>query len=255
MGTPIIEVRSVSKEFPAEDGRHYLKALEDISFTVNENEFICILGASGCGKTTLLNILGGFKKPTTGEVFIKGKLLKYPNPKYMTIFQDYKLLPWRSVRKNIELGFETRKPRLPRKEIDRLVDAQIESVGLSGFEDYWPAELSGGMQQRVAIARALVLEPTILFMDEPFGALDTLIRDELRNKFRRLLKQTEQTVIMITHNLNEAIYFADRIIIMRPKPGRIVSIVDVDLPNDRDSFTPDFHRIRDEVFRCLNFEK
>ena len=248
----MIEVDSVTMEFMVK-GRETLTALDNVSFTVAEKEFICILGASGCGKTTLLNIMGGFVKPTKGRVLIRGQLVERPSNQYVSIFQDYKLLPWRSVRKNIELGFEGMpKLRPPQHVIDQLVTEQIESVGLTGFEDFRPTEISGGMKQRVAIARALVLKPEILFMDEPFGALDALTRDELRNKFRALLKQTGQTVVMVTHNLNEAIYFADRIIIMKPQPGRIASIVTVNLPDTRDVYTADFHRIRDEVFACLN---
>jgi len=247
----MIQVDSVSMSFHVH-GRKPLKVLDDINFSVAEKEFICILGTSGCGKTTLLNILGGFVKPTTGQVIIDGQPLERPSPRYMSIFQDYKLLPWRSVRKNIELGFESKKPKVPQAEIDRIVNEQIQSVGLTGFEDYRPSEISGGMKQRVAIARALVMEPVILYMDEPFGALDALTRDELRNKFRVFLKKTGQTVIMVTHNLNEAIYFADRIIIMKSQPGRIASIVDVDLPDKRDVYTSTFHKIRDEVFACLN---
>jgi NitT/TauT family transport system ATP-binding protein len=246
-----IKVDAVSMSYSVK-GRHMLNVLDNISFSVAEKEFVCMRGESGCGKTTLLNIMGGHIKPTRGNVIIEGKPLDKPSQKYVSIFQDYKLLPWRTVRKNIELGLEVAKPPLHRKEIDRLVDAQIKSVGLTGFGDFRPAALSGGMKQRVAIARALVLNPTILLMDEPFGALDALIRDELRNKFRTLLKSTGQTVVMVTHNLNEAIYFADRIIIMQALPGRIASIVDVNLPDKRDVYTEDFHKIRDRVFACLS---
>ena len=247
----IIQVESVSMRY-APKGRKPLTVLEDIDFSVAEKEFICILGPSGCGKTTLLNILGGFIKATGGRVVIDGKVIEKPSPKYLSIFQDYKLLPWRTVRKNIELGFETMRPRLSKKEIDRRVDVQIESVGLAGFEDYHPTEISGGMKQRVALARALAMEPKILFMDEPFGALDALTRDEIRHKFRALMKQVNQTVVMVTHNINESIYFSDRIIIMRTHPGRISSILNVELPDDRDVYTTDFLKMREEVFKQLN---
>ena len=248
----MIQVENISMTYAVKKGREPLVVLDNINFTVKEKEFICILGPSGCGKTTLLSILGGFIKATGGRVMIDGSQVKGPSPKYLSIFQDYKLLPWRTVRKNIELGFETIKPKLSQKEINEKVDAQIESVGLTGFEDYHPTEISGGMKQRVALARALVLEPKILFMDEPFAALDALTRDEIRHKFRTLMVQMSQTVIMITHNINEAIYFADRIIIMRAQPGRIVSILDVRLPNERDAYTSDFLQLRDEVFTHLN---
>jgi len=246
----IIKVENVYMSYTTK-GREPLPVLNDVHFSVQENEFICIIGPSGCGKTTLLNILGGFEKATSGQVIIENRLVERPSPRYMSIFQDYKLLPWRTVRKNIELGFEAMETKLSRQEIDQRVNAQIESVGLTGFEDFRPTEISGGMKQRVAIARALVLEPKILFMDEPFGALDAITRDELRNKFRVLLKRFNQTVIMVTHNLNEALFFADRIIIMGAKPGRITSIIDVDL-DERDKFNEDFLHLRNVVFQYLN---
>ena len=247
----IIQVEAVSVSFEAKKNV-CLDVLKDISFTANESEFICILGSSGCGKTTLLNVMGGFVKPTTGQVIIEDVPVRNPSPRYLSIFQDYKLLPWRTVRKNIELGLESIRPRISQDEIDKRVNIQIETVGLKGFEDYRPTEISGGMKQRVAIARALVLEPKVIFMDEPFGALDAITRDELRNKFRRFMKKTGQTVVMVTHNLNEAIYFADKIIVMKPNPGRIATIIDVDLPFDRDVYTADFHRLRDRIFDHLN---
>ena len=247
----MINVSAVSKIY-LNKGREPLTVLKDINFDVGKQEFVCIIGASGCGKTTLLNILGGFEKPTTGQVLIEDKLVKKPSPRYMSIFQDYKLLPWRSVRKNIELGLEIRKPKLSNDEINKLVDTQIEAVGLTGFEDFRPTEISGGMKQRVAIARALALEPLVLFMDEPFGALDALTRDELRNKFRAFIKKSGQTVVMVTHNLNEAVFFADRIIVMKPNPGRVVSVVEVNLPVDRNVYTTEFLDVREEVFSCLS---
>jgi len=247
----MIEVKGINKTF-INEGREPLHVLKDVSFSVKKQEFICIIGSSGCGKTTLLNIMGGFVAPTSGEVIIEGVSIKKPSPRYISIFQDYKLLPWRTVRKNIELGFEAKNHNLSKQEITKIIDAQLDSVGLTGFDDFRPTEISGGMKQRVAIARALVLEPAILFMDEPFGALDALTRDDLHNKFRALLKRSGQTVVMVTHNLNEAIFFADRIIVMKPNPGRIESIIDINLPGERSNFTDDFLKVRDEIFSCLN---
>ena len=247
----MISVENVSMSVQGIKSGTSFEILNDINFKVDENEFVCIIGPSGCGKTTLLNILGGFVTPTAGRVLIEGKPISKPSPRYLSIFQDYKLLPWRTVRKNIELGFEAGKVKLSKKEINARIEAQVKSVGLEGFEDFMPNEISGGMKQRVAIARALVLEPKVLFMDEPFGALDTLTRDELRNKFRQLLKRINQTVIMVTHNLNEALFFADRIIVMKPKPGRITSIVDINI-GERSRFNEEFLNLREVIFKLLN---
>ena len=247
----MINVENVSMVVQSTKQNSVFEILKDVNFAVDENEFICIIGPSGCGKTTLLNILGGFIKPTSGQVLIEGNQVEKPSPRYLTIFQDYKLLPWRTVKKNIELGFEASRIKLSKEEKNERVMEQIKSVGLEGFEDFFPKELSGGMKQRVAIARALALRPKVLFMDEPFGALDTLTRDELRNKFRNLLKHINQTVIMVTHNLNEALFFADRIIVMRPKPGRIAQIVNVDV-GERSKFNEDFLKLRDVIFQLLN---
>jgi len=247
----IIEVKKVSRTYQ-QRGREALAVLEDINFTVKEKEFVCILGPTGCGKTTLLNILGGFVTPSSGEVYIEATPVKEPSPNYVTIFQDYKLLPWRTVRKNIELAFEGMKQKKSRKEIDERVDAQLASVGLTRFAEFRPTEISGGMKQRVAIARALVLEPKILFMDEPFGALDAMTRDDMRHKYRLLLKESGQTVVMVTHDINEAIFFADKIMIMHASPGRIAYTMEITLPEHRDVFTPEFHEIRNDIYAYLH---
>jgi len=247
----IIQVKNVSRTY-IQRGRESLAVLEDINFSVKEQEFVCILGPSGCGKTTLLNILGGFVSPTSGDVCIEGIPVTEPSPRYVTIFQDYKLLPWRTVRKNIELAFEGMKQKKSRKEIDERVDAQLASVGLTRFAEFRPTEISGGMKQRVAIARALVLEPKILFMDEPFGALDAMTRDDMRHKYRLLLKESGQTMVMVTHDVNEAIFFADKIMIMHTSPGRIACTLDISLPENRDVFTPEFHEIRNEIYAYLH---
>ena len=233
-------------------GKKPLTVLSDVSFTVDVNEFICIIGPSGCGKTVLLSILGGFDKPTSGRVLIDGKLLEKPSQNHVTIFQDYKLLPWRTVRKNIELGFEGKNNIFTKKEIESIVDAQIESVGLRGFEDYKPSEISGGMKQRVAIARALAVEPEIIFMDEPFGALDSITKENMQLNLKRLLENKNKTVVFITHDINEAVFLADRIIVMQPSPGRIHSIITMDMPRNRVKHSKEFNEARDEVFERIS---
>lgn len=248
----MIKVEGVSKQF-AQNHKKKLPVLEDINFTVNRGEFLCIVGPSGCGKTVLLDILGGFIKPTSGRVFIDESEVTGPQPKYVSIFQDYKLLPWRTVRKNIELGFEAKRgKKISRAEIDSIVDAQIKSVGLEGFEDYKPGEISGGMKQRVAIARAMAVEPEILFMDEPFGALDSVTKEAMQAKMMQLLsKKNRPTVVLVTHDVDEAVYMADRILVMQPAPGRISTIVDVDLGKPVIKYTRAFNALRDKVIKEL----
>ena len=239
----MIQVEGVSKIFQ-DNKREYYKVLSDITFTIETNEFVCILGPSGCGKTVLLDILGGFSKPTAGQVLIDGEVIDGPSPNRITIFQDYKLLPWRSVRKNIELGLESKK--LTKSQIDDIVDEQIELIGLTGFENYRPAEISGGMKQRVAIARALAMEPDVLFMDEPFGALDTGTKEAMQLNLKHML-QSGRTVVFVTHDVDEAVFLADRILIMRAAPGAIHSIIQVDLPKPTFKYTRDFNAVRDRV--------
>ena len=239
----MIYAEGISKTFQG-NRRESNLALDNVSFSVQKGEFVCLLGPSGCGKTVLLNIMGGFIKPTTGRILIDGREVKKPSPKYVSIFQDYKLLPWRTVRRNIELGLES---NIKGPELDRIVDAQIESVGLSGFEDFMPGEISGGMKQRVAIARALAVEPEVLFMDEPFGALDSITKGAMQTKLMELLSRLRPTVVFVTHDVNEAIFFADKVIIMQPKPGRIVSIFNVDLPRPVDRRSPAFGAVRKKI--------
>jgi len=238
----VIQVEGITQTFDI--NRKTFTALSDINFTVNKNELLCIVGPSGCGKTVLLDILAGFTKPTTGRVLIDGQEVSGPCSKRITIFQDYKLLPWRTVRKNIELGLEGK--GLTRTAIDAIVDEQIESVGLAGFENYHPSEISGGMKQRVAIARALATKPDIIFMDEPFGALDSATKESMQLKLRYIF-DTGKTIIFVTHDVDEAVFLADRILVMQPSPGRIHSIVRVNDPRPITKYTREFNALRDKV--------
>ena len=246
----LIRVQDVVKTYKEKDNKT-IDILSGVNLSINEKEFVCIIGPSGCGKTVLLNLLAGFDKPTSGSIYINDALVEKPSLNYVTIFQDYKLLPWRTVRKNIELGFEHKNNTLSKREIDKIVDKQIESVGLKGFENYKPSQISGGMKQRVAIARALAVDPEILFMDEPFGALDSLTKQVLQEKIANLMQVSQKTVVFITHNIEEAIFFADRIVIMSRSPNNIKKIIDVQLPRPRNPSSGEFLQIRDYVFNEL----
>ncbi|MCL1987460.1 MAG: ABC transporter ATP-binding protein [Firmicutes bacterium] len=243
-----IQIENLTKVFYEANKKPFV-VLSDINLTIKKSEFICIIGPSGCGKTALLNILGGFVPPTNGRVLIDGEEVKKPSSRYVSIFQDYKLLPWRTVRKNIELGLENKK--LSRAQINEIVDAQIHAVGLSGFENYMPATISGGMKQRVSIARALAVEPDILFMDEPFGALDSVTKETMQLNLKQLLssKPGGTTVIFITHDVDEAVFLADRILVMSAKPGKINNIIEVDLPQPTMKYTRSFNAVRDNVIK------
>lgn len=211
--------------------RGSIRALEDVSFEIREGEFVTFLGPSGCGKTTTLRIMAGLITPTSGGILLRGKLLKRASKDIGVVFQQPNLLPWRNLIKNTLLpleilGLNSSKYR------QRAYDL-IKLVGLSGFENKYPAELSGGMQQRAAITRALVHNPSILIMDEPFGALDAITREYMNMEILKIWEKTQKTVIFVTHNLAEAVFLSDRVYVMAPNPGRVVKIVDIYLPRPR----------------------
>ena len=239
-----IEIKDVTRTYPLR-GQTFT-ALSQVDLAIERGEFICLLGPSGCGKSTLLNMLAGFDRPTTGSLTIDGQPVTAPTIKYVTIFQNYGLLPWRTVEHNVELGLESLgRPAAERRAI---AEKSLELVGLSTSSARHPAELSGGMQQRVAIARALAVDPEILFMDEPFAALDALTRMKLQDEISAICREQHKTIIFVTHDIDEAIVLADRIVIMTPNPGHIKSIINVDLHGRRDRTSPDFLHIRDQVF-------
>lgn len=247
----MIEVENVSVEF-VQSGKKF-PVLDQVSMDVQEGEFICLLGPSGCGKSTLLNAMAGFVRPAEGEVRIKGSKVTKPSSGSLMIFQNYGLLPWRTVRKNVELGLEQKK--LSKEERRRIAENYLDLVGLKAAAHKHPYQLSGGMQQRVAIARALAMNPGILFMDEPFGALDAITRMKLQEDILRICREEKKTIVFVTHDIEEAVYLADRIVVMSANPGRIKSIVKVQMPGLRDRTSDDFVLARDKVFSLLNMKK
>lgn len=247
-----IKVNNVSKVYKNNENAKF-KSLDNINLTIEKGEFICLLGPSGCGKSTLLNLIAGFDSPSIGEVLIDDKLVKEPSPNYVTIFQNYGLLPWRSVKKNIELGLEAK--NISQEERSKIAEKYIDIVGLSKFSKHHPGELSGGMQQRVAIARALAVDPEILFMDEPFGALDAMTRMTMQDEISTIWEQKKKTIIFVTHDIEEAVFLADRIIIMTPGPGKIKSIIHVPIRRKRDRTSEEFLKIRDQVFTEFKMKK
>lgn len=251
-----IKVCSVSKQWlnaaktekSSETGD--LAALENISLDIYEGEFICLLGPSGCGKTTLMNIMAGFEKPSSGEVLIDGVAVDKPHPKRITIFQEYALLPWRKVLGNVEFGLEL--ARVPKKERRDKAKELLELVGLAGAENKMPSELSGGMRQRVAVARSLAVDPDILFMDEPFGALDALTRIKMEEELVGIWLEKKKTIVFVTHDIDESVYLADRIVVLSALPGRIKSIIPIEAGRPRDRTSYEFIRLRERVYEALS---
>lgn len=251
----MIEVRSLAKTFAGRSGREAVQALSDVNLQVREGEFLTILGPSGCGKTTLLRIIAGLVKADAGEVQIDGVPISGPGPERSMVFQSFALMPWASVRRNVTFGLELRgDPKLAREE---RANALIKMVGLEGFEDRLPGELSGGMQQRVGLARALAVEPRILLMDEPFGALDEQTRRLLQEELLHIWEGTGTTVLFVTHSMDEAVLLGDRVVLMSPRPGRIEEIIDVTLarPRSRDidsvEGSPEFAAMTSALWRRL----
>lgn len=246
-----ISISNVSKNYKNNDGT-WFKSLDDINFAIEKGEFVCFLGPSGCGKSTLLNLMAGFDKPSSGEIKINNQIVSEPSLDYVTIFQNYGLLPWRTVKKNVELGLESKS--INQAERSRIADEYLELVGLSDFSKCHPYQLSGGMQQRVAIARALAVNPEVLFMDEPFGALDAITRIKMQNDILEIARKTKKTVAFVTHDIEEAVYLADRIVVMTSNPGKIKSVVQVRQTSVRDRTSPDFLAARDKVFAILDMK-
>ncbi|HEY2136453.1 MAG TPA: ABC transporter ATP-binding protein [Xanthobacteraceae bacterium] len=228
-----MQVRDICKVFAGERGRDDLEVLRDVRFDVQAGEFVSIIGPSGCGKTTLLRILHGLESATRGTVAVSGRRIEKPSPLSAMVFQQFNLFPWLTVAQNVAFGLEVAK--IPPAETRERVARYVRLVGLEGFSAHYPHELSGGMQQRVGIARALALDPDVLLLDEPFGALDAITREQLQREISEILARSTKTVVFITHNMDEAIFFSDRILVMGSRPGRILEEVRVEMPRPREA--------------------
>ncbi|EQD24209.1 MAG: ABC transporter, ATP-binding protein [Leptospirillum sp. Group IV 'UBA BS'] len=246
-----LSLKGIARDFTREN-RSY-RAIDNLSLEVEEGEFVAIVGPSGCGKSTLLRILQGLISPTAGELLYKNRPQEGVNSDMAMVFQGFALLPWLSVRDNVALGLVAR-GRKP-QEIDRTVSFYIDKVGLEGYEEAYPRELSGGMKQRVGLARALAIEPRILLMDEPFSNLDALTSVTLRDEVLMLWKDPEmpvRTIIMVTHIIEEAILMADRVVVLSRRPTHVVREITVDLPRPRSRKHPEFERLSDEIFSLIS---
>jgi NitT/TauT family transport system ATP-binding protein len=230
--TPTLELRQVSKLFSIKPGE-VVMALDNIDININKGEFVSIIGPSGCGKSTLFNIIGGLQRQFEGQVLVEGEAISGPHPSIGMVFQEESTLPWRNALKNVELPMEIAGVR----KAERSARARhlIELVGLGDFANRYPGEMSGGMKQRVAIARTLASQPSIMLMDEPFGALDEQTRLLLSDKILQIWREIKQTTLLITHNISEAVQMSDRVCVMSYRPGRIKKIIDIDLPRPRSS--------------------
>jgi NitT/TauT family transport system ATP-binding protein len=247
-----LKLRDISKTFTSGKGEK-IESLSSISLDIENQEFVCLLGPSGCGKTTLLRIIAGLDQASTGTVELGGTLIDRPNPQLAMIFQEYSLYPWRTVVANIGFGLEIRK--IPAEERHSIVKKYVEIVGLEGFENSYPYELSGGMRQRAAVARALAVDPSILLMDEPFGALDAQTRNLLQHELLNIWEKTRKTILFVTHSVDEAVFMADRIVVLTPRPGRICEVIPVQTTRPRDRTSVEFAKVRRYVLDLINQPK
>ncbi|ACM18728.1 ABC transporter, ATP-binding protein [Geotalea daltonii FRC-32] len=243
--TAQIVLEGVEKRFRSARGEMQT-ALTQVDLQIGAGEFVCLVGPSGCGKTTLINLMAGFERPSSGLVTIDGKPVSGPDPDHIMIFQDYGLYPWRSVLGNVLFGLQAR--GISAAEARPRALAALELVGLAHAAEKHPHELSGGMKQRVAIARALAVEPSILFMDEPFAALDAFTRLHLQDELLRIWEETRSTVVFVTHDLDEAIALGQRVVLMASGPGRVQKVLNIPLAHPRDRTSDDFATVRRELF-------
>jgi NitT/TauT family transport system ATP-binding protein len=254
MGAPLIQARDITLVFKSKD-REPITALRGFNLEVGKGEFVSIVGPSGCGKSTFLNLLLGLIRPDSGEMTLAGSPISGPGQERAMVFQEFGLLPWRTVRANVELGLELKGIASPERA--QRATELITLVGLKDFEHHYPHELSGGMKQRVGLARALATEPEVLLMDEPFAALDAQTRDLMQTELLQIWERTKKTVLFVTHSIEEAAYLSDRVIIMTARPGRAKETLEIRLPRPRDyemRLTPQFNDIKSRIWDVLKEE-
>jgi len=245
-----VSIKGLSKVF-RKDGFE-VRALEGFDLDLKDGEFVCLLGPSGCGKTTVLRVIAGLEPSSSGDVLVHDRPVLSAGQERGMVFQEFALFPWRTVRRNIEFGLEMKRVAL--EERRRISDRYIDLVGLRGFEDAHPRQLSGGMKQRVAIARALANEPTVLLMDEPFGSLDAQTRNLMQRELLRIWSATEKTILFVTHSVDEAVFLADRVVVMTARPGRVKEAIEVGLPRPRDRTSKEFIAVSARVLDILEME-
>ncbi|WP_296789559.1 ABC transporter ATP-binding protein [uncultured Methanobrevibacter sp.] len=248
-----IEVKNINKSFEGKK-KDELSVLENINLTINDGELVCLLGPSGCGKTTLLRLIAGLDQPTSGEIVANGEVVKKPSGDRAVIFQQYSLFPWLTVLQNVTFGLEMTTKNSKEENI-AAAERYLKSVGLIDFKDSYPHELSGGMKQRVAIIRSLLNHSPILLMDEPFSALDMQNRHKLQEQLIGVWKRFENTIVFVTHDVDEAVYLADKIVILDKNPGRIAYVVDVDIERPRRRDSPEFIKLQESIVKDLNMEE
>ena len=253
----MLEIKRLGKTYGI--GEKATHAIGDVSFTVADGEFVCVVGPSGCGKTTLLKCIAGLLQPSHGEIVLRGRVVTSPPEEMALVFQEYSrsLFPWMTVRENVQLPL--RHKSLNRDERRRLVEEALEEVGLTRFVDHYPWQLSGGMQQRVAIARALAYQPSILLMDEPFASVDAQTRDDLEDLVLQVHKDYGVTILFVTHDIDESVYLADRIVVLTHAPTEVKEVVSVDIGSQRDQIEtkgmPEFAQLRTRVYRLIKREQ
>jgi NitT/TauT family transport system ATP-binding protein len=245
--TDDIKIINVNKEYVSNGTT--LKAIDNLSIEIKDSQFICIVGPSGCGKSTLLRMIAGLEPFNSGEIFVGGKKVESPSPSIGFVFQEYTLFPWRTVQKNVEFGLELK--NVDQAERSKVASKYIDMVGLSKFKDAYPHQLSGGMKQRTAIARTLAVGPDILLMDEPFGALDAQTRNILQEQLLQIWEKEKIKVLFVTHNVDEAVFLADKVIIMTSRPGKIKDIIDIDIPRPRIRTETEVNKLRNTILKSL----
>ena len=248
-----IELADISKTYFNVSNKEEIKAVNDISFNVEDGEFVSIIGPSGCGKTTLLRIISGLEQPSTGKIFLRGKEIERPYGQVGLIFQEYALFPWMTVIDNIDFGLEIKNvPKKKRKEMARFY---LNKFNLDGFENEYPKELSGGMKQRVAIARTLINDPELLLMDEPFGSLDSQTRNSMQEFLLKVWEETKKTILFVSHNIDETVFLSQKVFGLSARPGRIKLLLEIDLPYPRERTSQEFNLYRKKILDYLEQER